>query len=172
MRTAAVAIVLVAFAGTLSAQPRKTYTSNEGKYSVKFPDDPKVTEKTTNTALGELTVTVATFATSDGSTYMVSFTDFPASATKPENRGTLFDGIRDGVAGKDGKLVSGSERELTFVNEKWPGREFTVEKGGQRIRYRVILKESRVYQIAVIGTTRFVEGKDATAFFDSLELTK
>ena len=118
-----------------------------------------------------MTVNVATYANSDGNAFMVSYTDFPASATKEENHGTLFEGIRNGVKGTDGKLV-GEEKEIKFGPDKLPGREFTIEKGKQRIRFRVVLSGSRVYQVAAIGTEAFVTGKDGTAFLDSFHITK
>ena len=53
-----------------------------------------------------------------------------------------------------------------------PGREFVVDKGKQRVRYRVVLRDARLYQVAAIGTADFATGKDATQFFESFELTK
>lgn len=168
MRALLVGVVLVMLASDAVAQP--AYSSSEGKYSIKFPNTPKVTENTTKSAVGELTVTIATYANSDGSTFMVSFTDFPATAANPENHNKLFAGIRDGVS-KDGKVI-GKEITLTLGTEKWPGREFTVEKGKQKIRFRVFIRDQRVYQVAVIGRSEFVTSREANAFFDSLELTK
>jgi len=168
MRVVVVGLFLGVCTGEVAAQP--VYSSAEGKYSIKFPNTPKVTENTTKSAVGELTVTIATYAHSDGSTFMVSYTDFPAAATNPENHAKLFVGVRDGVS-KDGKVV-GKEIVLTAGFEKWPGREFTVEKGKQRIRFRVFIRNQRVYQLAVIGKPDFVTGREANTFFDSLDLTK
>jgi hypothetical protein len=169
MRAAAVGVCLVVVVGFATAQPE--YTSSEGKYTVRFPDTPKVTSQTAKTAVGDLPLNIATYATKEGNAYMVSFTDFPATATKPENLGTLFEGIRDGAKGKDGK-VAGDVKEITHGPDKLPGREFIIEKGMQRIKYRAILRDSRVYQIAALGTPEFVGGKEATAFLDSFQITK
>ena len=40
------------------------------------------------------------------------------------------------------------------------------------MRFRVVLHDDRLYQVAVIGTAKFVKSKDATAFLDSFEVTK
>ncbi len=170
MKAASTGFVLLALAGAVVAQPG-AYPSEEGKYSVRFPGPPKVTEQTAKTAIGELKVTVAVFANADGNVFMVSFTDFPESATKPANHATLLAGIRDGVKGNTGKLV-GNEKSLTFGPNKLPSREFVVDKdkSKQRIKFRVILRDNRVYQLAVIGTPDFAGGKDATAFLESFEL--
>jgi hypothetical protein len=172
MRTAVIGFVLVAFAGAAFAQP-DGYTSSAGMFTVKFPGAPKVNTQSTKTAVGDLKVTVATYANADGSVFMVSYTDFPETVTKPENHATLLDGIRDGVKGSNGKLV-GDEKNVKFGPDKLTGREFTVDKdkAKQRIKFLVVIRDGRVYQVAAIGTPEFANGKDATAFLESFELTK
>jgi hypothetical protein len=167
---AVVGVVLVAFVGAGVARSAD-YSSGEGKYSVKFPAAPKVITQNTKSAVGDLTVNIATYANSEGNAFMVSYTDFPALATKEENHATLFEGIRNGAKGSDGKLV-GEEKEIMFGPDKLPGREFTIEKGKQRIRFRVVLNGSRVYQVAAIGTEAFATGKEGTVFLDSFQITK
>lgn len=172
MRWLVVGMVSVALATSAGAQ-QPEYVAGEGKYKVRFPGtgQPKLRTETTKTAVGDLTVNIATFANSDGSVWMVSYTDFPAAATKTENHKSLLDGIRDGAKGRDGKL-SGEEKAIEHGADKLPGREFVVEKGKQRIRMRVIVSNSRVYQAALIGTEAFATGKDGTAFLDSFTITK
>lgn len=171
MKVTVVGFALLAVAVPVAAQP-SAYSSDEGKFSIKFPGAPKVTEQTAKSAIGELKVTAAVYANSDGSLFMVSYTDFPEAATKPANHETLLNGIRDHVKG-GGKLV-GDEKNLTFGPDKLPYREFVVDKDKpkQRIKCRVIVRGERVYQLAVIGTTDFANGKEATAFLESFELTK
>lgn len=173
MRGVVLGAAVVFCAGTLRAQPAETYTSTEGKYAVRFPGKPKVAPpQTTKSAIGDLQVNVATYATADANVYMVSYTDFPAAAVKAENHKTLFDGVRDGVKGGKGEVVS--EKDVEFGAGKLPGRELVVDKdkGKQRVKFRAVLRDNRLYQVAVIGTAEFVSGKDATAFLDSLDLTK
>lgn len=169
MRAAVVVLGLVAFAGAPGARAAEPYKSAEGKYAVRFPAAPKVTTQTAKTAVGELTVTTATYATADGNVYMVSYTDYP-TAVKPENQAALFDGVRDGVKGT-GKLV-GDVKESAFGPDKLPAREFVVDKGRQRVKFRLILRDERLYQVATVGTADFATGKDANLFFESFELTK
>ena len=83
----------------------------------------------------------------------------------------FFDGVVSGVKGKDGKVV-GEEKVLEFGQDKLPGRELVVDKGKQRIRFRAVLRDTRLYQVAVIGTAAFVAGRDASGFIESLALTK
>ncbi|MBY0461091.1 MAG: hypothetical protein K2V38_27535 [Gemmataceae bacterium] len=166
------ALALVLASGRAEAQPKDPFTSPEGKYAVKFPGKPKLTAPVAKSAIGDLTVHTALYAAADGSAYTASYTDFPRDAVKAENLKTFFDGVRDGIKGTKGEVVS--EKEIVFGPDKLPGRELVVEKekGKQRIKVRVVLRDNRLYQWAVLGTPEFVAGGDATAFLDSLELTK
>ncbi len=170
MRTAVAVVALVALAGSAVAQPKGEYVSDAGAYKVRFPDKPKVSTPTTKTAVGELKVTIATYANADGSIYLVSHSDYPATATKPENHATLLAGVRDGMKGSD--ALVGTELEFAFGTDKFPAREFVLDKNKQRIKVRLILSGGRLYQLAAIGTETFVKSKDVTVFLDSFEITK
>ena len=111
----------------------------------------------------------ATYADSAGNAYMVSYTDFPEGAAKPEASGKLFDGVRDGLK-KDGRLIE--ETDVGVGTDKHPGRDIEIEKDKKRMKFRVVLRDGRLYQVAVIGTQSFVKGRDAKAFLESFELTK
>lgn len=166
------ALVLSFTCASAAQQPAaEAYTSADGHYKVRFPGAPKVTPQTAKSALGDLKVTVAVYATAEANVFMVSYTDFPVAATKAENRKTLFDGVRDALKGK-GEVVA--EKDAEFGPDKLPTRELVVDrdKGKQRIKLRAVLRDNRLYQVAVIGTADFVSGKDATTFLESLELTK
>ena len=143
-----------------------------GGFSIEFPGKPKEGNQTTTTAVGELKVYTATYATSEGNIYLVSYTDFPPEAIKPEIHATLFDGIREGLKGKDGKVVS--EERVTIGDDEVPGREIVIEKESvnQRTRTRVAIKGTRLFQFAVVGSEKFVTGKDAKEFLESFDFTK
>lgn len=154
---------------TAAAQPGDVFTSRDGKYSARFPGKPKENSQTTRSTVGELTVYTATFATTEGSVYLVSYTDFPVNTLKAENHAALYDGVRDGLK-KDGKLLS--EKDLTIGAEKLAGREIVIDKGKQQLRFRVTARGDRLYQVAAVGSGEFVTGKDATAFLDSFEVSR
>jgi hypothetical protein len=152
------------------AQRGEKYEPADGRFSVRFAGKPKESTQTAKSQIGDLKVHTATYAVSDGSTYMVSYTDFPEGAAKPDASSKLYDGVRDGLKGKDGKLIG--ETEITVGSDKHPGREIEIEKDRKRMKFRVVLRDGRLYQVAVIGTASFVNGKDARAFFGSFELVK
>jgi hypothetical protein len=165
------AVWLLSFAcPTANAQSRgEDYAPKDGRFTIRFPGKPKSTTQTARSEIGDLEVSTATYATSDGNVFLVSYTDFPEEATKSEAQKTLFDGVREGLKGKDGKVLS--EKEVKVGEDKLPGRDLEIEKGKQRIRFRAVLRDNRLYQIAVVGSASFVAGKDAGRFFESFELT-
>jgi len=166
-RPAAVAVLLSAALLTHAADP---YSPKDGRFSVKFPGEPKESTQKTKTPLGELKVFSATWANADGNAFLVSYTDFPAGTAGAADRGTLYDGARDALKAKDGKGLS--EKDVEVGSGKLAGRDVEIEKGKQRMRFRFVVRDDRLYQVAVVGTASFVEGKDAAAFLASFELTK
>ena len=165
------AAVFLFVVAPIAAQPKgEVFAPKDGHYKVRFAGKPKEETRTVESTIGELKVFTATYALSDGNVFMVSYTVFPEGAAKPEDRRTLFDGARDGLKGKDGKV--NSDKDVEIGPDKLPGREVEIEKDKKRMKFRFILHEGRLYQVAVIGTASFAGGKDATAFFDSFEMTK
>jgi len=162
--------LLVLAAAPAVAQRGEKYEPNAGRFSVRFPGPPKETNQLARSQVGELTVHTATYALSDGNAFMVSYSDFPEGAAKPEDAGKLYDGIREGLKGKDGKLID--EADVKVGADKHPGRDIEIENDKKRMKFRVVLRDGRLYQVAVIGTPTFAKGKDAKAFLESFELTK
>jgi hypothetical protein len=148
------------------------YTSKGGNFVVRFPGKPKETTQTTKSPLGEVKVFTSTYVTGDGNVYMVSYSDLPPGATKPENLGTLFEGVREGAKGKDGEILVGDRFE--FGPDKLPGYELELkrEKSNQRLKFKVIVRENRLYQLAVVGSRDFAQGKEAAEFLDSFKFPK
>lgn len=161
------AIIVLAAAPALA---QKKYEPAGGRFTVRFPGQPKEATQTAKSQIGDLKVVTATYADSNGNAYMVSYTDFPEGAAKSDASGKLFDGVRDGLKGTDGKLIG--ESEITIGTDKHAAREIEIEKDKKRMKFRVVLRDARLYQVAVIGTASFVKAKDAKAFLDSFDLTQ
>jgi hypothetical protein len=111
----------------------------------------------------------ATYSTNSGNVFMVSYSDLPKEATKKENHKSLIDGIRDGAKGKDGDIRA--SKEFKFGPDELFGYELDVKKGDQIVRLWVVIRESRLYQVAAIGSSSFVE-KEGKAFLESFQITK
>ena len=76
----------------------------------------------------------------------------------------------EGLKGKDGTVRT--DEEIEVGEEKLPGRDLDFNKGGRRVRAKAALRNDRLFQVVVVGTPEFVEGKDAAAFLKSFEITK
>ncbi|MFO0797153.1 MAG: hypothetical protein U0804_06715 [Gemmataceae bacterium] len=171
MRTRAALVVLLS-AAVVAAQPDAgvDVSPSGGRFKVRFPGKPEERTLKAKTPLGELTVYSATFATPDGSVYVVSHVDYPATAAGPAEHPRLLDGARDGLKGKDGKLVS--ETAVAHGPDKVGGREVVVDKGKVQLRYRLLMRDTRLYQVGAVGAGGFVTGRAASDFLDSFELVK
>lgn len=166
-------LAVLTVANLAFAQGRtQVYSPTDGGFTVRFPSKPREKSETVKSSIGDLKVVTATYATSDGNAYLVSYADFPEAAAKPENRSAMYDEVRDGLKGKDGNILS--DTRLDFGPNKVPGREIEIEnkKEKKRLKYRIVQVENRLFQVAVIGSTSFATGKDADAFFKSFEITK
>jgi hypothetical protein len=146
-----------------------TFKSKDGHFSVRFPGKPKEATQTVKTEAGDLKVHTFTYATPDGSVFLVSYVDYPEAVVKAGTE-TLLDGARDGLVGKDGKLLP--EKKVEVGREKLPGREFVIDRGKVQTRARVVVKDRRLFQLMAVGTGGFVTGSDATDFFKSFQFAK
>jgi hypothetical protein len=170
------ASVLLALAGPQTTQPNaqnggEEYAPAGGNFSIRFPGKPKETTQVTKSPIGDVKVYTATYAHSDGNVYMISYSDLPSGAAKPENLGTLFDGVREGAKGSDGTVLKGDRVE--FGPDKLPAYDLEVKKGNQHVMFKIIVRDNRLYQLALVGSASFVEkSKNGAAFLKSFEFSK
>jgi len=162
------AVALVVALSAAAHADDKPSASNDGKFTAKFPGTPK---EQTQEAAG---VTLRMFALEEkAGAYMVAYADMPipGNETAKETEARL-DGSRDGmVKNMGGKLTE--EKKATLG--KHPSREIFADLPALpdgKVRARVFIVGTRLYQVMVVGTKEFFEAKGAVAFLDSLELAK
>jgi hypothetical protein len=178
-------LVLLALGTAAAAQPAgEAFKPKDQGFSVRFPlkskDTPTEKTQSVKSDLSDdpLQVYTATYGpSSSGDVYLVSSTKFPPGSIKPETHDALYDGVREGLK-KDGE-VQKDEKDLKFKGDGQPMREFTIvkvkdkEKTKLFLRFRVLIRGDRLYQVAVVGSDVFVmKSKDAQDFLDSFEVTK
>ena len=79
----AAGLAVLVFARPTPAQPAgEVFRSKEGQFAVRFPGKPKENTQTAKGPTGDLTVYTATFATTEGNVYLVSYTDFPPGTVR------------------------------------------------------------------------------------------
>jgi hypothetical protein len=164
----AYALITVFGEQPVSQKLGEEYSPKGGNFTVRFPGKPRESTQKSKSTIGEVDVFAATYATSDGNVYMVSYSDLPEKATRKENLDSLFEGVREGAKG-DGKVRVCDKIE--FGPMKLPGRELKLEKDKQWVRMYAIVRDNRLYQIAAVGSQSFAEGKEANSFIESFQLT-
>jgi hypothetical protein len=165
MRTLIAGLFLFAGAGFVTAQDDEgKYTDKAGKYTVTFPAGVKVMKMNQDQA--GLKMFTAAAADKNNNAFVVMYADFP-DAVKDVEPKIIFDGAQKGAAG-DGKVTS--SKDLTHGTKKYPAREIVIDKGGMKLRARIILANTRMYIAIVGGGEDFADSKEAKDFIKSLEL--
>ena len=161
----------VAWAGKDKEPKLEEYTSDVGKFRVKFPGKPKVDSKELASGPGgvqPIPVTTERVEGPSGVVFAVTFADYPDTFLGVKAK-TVLDGVRDGMKGKDGVVKEDKEVALGGTT---PGREIRIEAGKKVIRARVFLAGTRLYQVMVTGDRQPADGKSADEFLRSFEIVK
>jgi hypothetical protein len=163
-------VVLVALLACKKAE-FKTFTSQDGGFSVLMPGEPKEESKTTQTASGPIQFKMFSVELGSGSiAYIVAYNDYPQALIDRSNPATILDGAMEGAAG-------GSKSNITSKTDVLlgghPGREFTAKlAGGFDYASRVFLVKERLYQVNVVCEPGKVSADDKRKFFESFKLAR
>jgi hypothetical protein len=162
-------LVLACVSGTGRAEGLAEFTSEAGGFKVLMPGKPSVTEMPTPAG----TMHMVQVRTKAGE-YLASWIDLPFDAAdKAEKAEGCLDRVRDGMVDRvKGKLVR--DKKFT-LEDKHPGRDVeaeTTQPAKGRMRARLFLVGSRLYQVIVAGSKEWTESKEADRVLDSFRLTK
>ena len=147
----------------------KSYRSEDGRYSVRFPKDPSISNKELATPSGVLKVQTAKVESARDLMFSVTHVTYPPSFGEVDPT-KILDGVRDGLKGQDGELKS--DKASTTGDDNLPTRDIRIDAGKNGIRARLILVDRRLVQVMVVGAKDSLDGKPAEEFFKSLEVTK
>lgn len=138
-------------------------------FRITVPAQPEKTEQTIKTPQGSIEIRFFTVSAKEG-TYVVGVTEHPEAAVPPGQDQGRLDQARDGaVATAKGRLRWEKKRTI----EGRPAREFFVAtETGHAVKIRLIADRNRLYQVMVVGSTRFLDSPEAIAFLDSFRLAK
>jgi len=147
----------------------KSYRSEEGRFRVRFPKDPSISNKELATPSGVLKVQTAKVDSGRDLVFSVTHVTYPPSFGEVEPA-KILDGVRDGLKGQDGELKS--DKSSTTVEDGLPTRDIRIDAGKNGIRARLVLVDRRLVQAMVVGAKDSLDGKPAEEFFKSLDVTK
>ena len=146
-----------------------SYKSDEGKFTVRFPKEPTITNKELATTAGVLKVQTAKCDAGKDVVLSVSHTTYPANFGDVD-AAKILDGVRDGLKGTDGEVKT--DKAQTLGDDKAQIRDVRIEAGKNGIRTRLILVDRRLIQVMAVGKAEALDGHAVEEFFKSFELGK
>jgi len=170
MRTLLASTVVVLCASGMILAEDKKFDSKDGKFSAKFPGDPK----TQATKAGGIDLNIAIVEKGKAG-FAVIYSDMPADVVKATAAGKLLEGGEKGLIENFKAKLSKPSTEAKFKSgtNEYPVREIFAEKEPDLfLRVKLILVNNRLYQVFVVGPKDLVNGKEASDFIDSFELGK
>lgn len=165
MRHLTSALIVFACAAGLGAQDEKKFSSKEGRFAAKFPGEPKTVKQKASGL--DMFITIVEKGKSG---FAVIVADLPEIALKVGADKVLEGGETGMIANTKAKLTKSKEVKLKSNGKEYPAREILAEKDDQHFRVTLILAETRLYQVLVVGEKDVVNGKDADEFVKSFEI--
>lgn len=169
--------ILLTLAGTVSAQPDKTWKElapKGGGFSVKMPSEPKENSQKIDAGGMKLEIKTFTLEITKDLVYVVAYNQMPADANNlgDEDKKKILDGAREGMLNNiKGTLI----QEVNITLDKHTGRDwkFDALQGKMFGRSRAILVGDRMHQVMVMGADKDVmTNKNTVGYLDSFKLTK
>lgn len=155
VRLHAVSWLMVASMASVCAAGVETFTSEEGRFTIRFPDKPRAAEQVIPLPGANVTMHIFTaqFPQQTGDMVM-TYTDYPPQVLATKNVEEMLDGSVNGtIQGMKASLVKSTR--ITQAGSS--GREFSWTaagpKGPVKGQARIFLVGPRLYQILIIGTT-------------------
>ena len=88
--------------------------------------------------------------------------------TQNSDSASLLEKTRDRIIENNAGFTTNTDVDMTFDN--YPGKEFTLENEQERITFRLLLIERKLYVLAVNQNKGIVSAESVAIFFNSFEL--
>jgi hypothetical protein len=171
VRLHAVSGMMVVSMAAFCAAGVETFTWEEGRFTILFPDKPKVGQQVIKLPVGNMTMHIFTaeFPKQTGE-MVVSYADYPAQILASRKADQMLD---DSVTGTIQGMKATLVKSDRITQAGAPGREFswTVanSKGPLKGQGRIFLVGPRLYQILIVGTEKSLTSDVYDMFFKSFE---
>lgn len=146
----------------------ESYTSKEGRFSVKFEGKPKVSNETVDTELGPIGMGIFMYEKSPSEVYMVTYSDYPPDQIEGATAELLLSGAKEGAIESLG--INGVRTEEWSELSGNTSLDFTADNGTYFVRYKLVLVKNRLYQIAILAEGDYSDAKLSKKFFKSFKL--
>jgi len=163
-------LAVLACAAGLSAQDEKKYTSKEGKFVAKFPTQPGTIVSTAKVKAAGQEVALCT-SDKGALAFTVGYADLTAEALKDSPAPKVLEKSEQGLTAQTkAKVLTAKPTVYKTGAKEYPAREVVCERDGLQMRFLLVLAETRLYQVFVIGAKDAIVSKEADAFFASFEI--
>lgn len=156
-------VTVLAIPAFAKAKDAAAYSSKAGLFTAKFNGKPREASTRIATEAGDLTVTTTSYSESSKLLLSVTHVDYPPRFNLV-NKAAVLDAVRDGLKTQGAKIIS----EIIADTH----REVTINHGKYVTRTRLVLNDTRLYQITVTGTPDQIESRIAETFLKSFAITK
>ncbi|HXC06728.1 MAG TPA: hypothetical protein VNZ86_18350 [Bacteroidia bacterium] len=147
----------------------KKYTSKDGKFSVNFTAEPTVTDKTIQTAVGNIELHMFMMEKSATEAYVVGYSDYPSDLMKDSNRDSVLNGAKNGVVTNVNASITEEKKIKIEGND---GLFFKANSPQYYLTYKLFVVGNRLYQIGIMRDGSNASEESIKNFFETFELTK
>jgi hypothetical protein len=170
MRTVLAITVFAVCALTAGAQEPAVYESKEGKFVAKFPTQPGTIVSTAKVKAAGQEVALCT-SDKGALAFTVGYADLTAEALKDSPAPKVLEKSEQGLTAQTKvKVLTAKPTVYKTGGKEYPAREVVCERDGLQMRFLLVLAETRLYQVFVIGAKDAIASKEADAFFASFEI--
>jgi hypothetical protein len=151
----------------------KPYTSKDGKFSILWPGEPKVTKSTHPQTKTHKTNYKAPMPGAGIELLLVDVADLPADEVKKNGLDGTVKAVKDAItSGLKATLVS--EEKCVVGKAKHPGKDLVLLLADKstRVRLRACLVGERLYTVTVVAPKESLEGKVVGRLFESFTPTE
>jgi hypothetical protein len=148
-------------------QTVEKYKSQDGKFKIRFPEEPTVSIEKIPTEAGEIDMTLFMYEKSRQEAYMVSYCDYPQEKIQGTGPKEMLNSSKLGVLQNiDARLTD----EKDIMLGKFPGIYFKANSTELYMVYKMFMVDNRLFQIAIMKEGTYPDNGDAGEFLDSFEL--
>ena len=150
----------------------KAFVSEEGGFSIQFPDEPKKHEHDIASEIGQLKLTQFLYSQDGTQMWLASYSDYPKKMIQLGNHSQLLKGIKYKVLNE---LHASTLREdKVKFEDNYDGITFVAhaDKNDLDILYHIYLVDNRVYQLSMYSSIGEFSSQDSLDFLGSFKLLK
>jgi len=145
------------------------FTSDDGKFQIRFPGDPEVTSENVPTDVGDIEMFTFMYEKSVTEVYMVAYSDYPSAMIELSKTEDLIQGAKEGVVGNIGATIE-EEKKITLGD--YEGIMFKAASETYFLYYKLYMVKNRLYQIGILRDGSYPEKSAVTDFIDSFKLVE